>query len=327
MKAVVVNEFGGPEVLRVMDLPKPVPDPDQVLIRVLRSSVNFADIKARQGRYHGAGQPPFIPGLDAAGIVSSVGSLVDDIAIGSFVVAFPHGGSYAEYVTASRELVFPIPRNLDWDVAAALPTVAFTSYKLLHDIGRLESGDKVLIHAAAGGVGTTAIQLARILGASTIYGTVSDDDKRPAAEAAGADHVINYRERDFVQELRELTSGQGVDLILDSVGGTISERSMEILAPFGRLVHFGSASGQIGTIRVSDLHATCRSVLGFSLGTVRATRPHLLKPVAAAVLNYVVTGQLTMHIGRKYPLDEAALAHQWMESRASTGKILLEISR
>lgn len=310
-----------------MDLPKPLPTPDQVLIRVVSSSVNFADVKARQGRYHGAGHPPFIPGLDAAGIVTALGSGVRDIAIGSFVVAFPNGGSYAEYVTASRDLVFPISHNMEWDTAAALPTVGFTSYKLIHDVGRLQSGEKVLIHAAAGGVGTTAIQLARILGASTIYGTVSDDDKRSAAQVAGADHVINYRERDFVQEIHELTQGHGVDLILDSVGGTVSERSMEVLAPFGRLVHFGSASGQVGKIRVSDLHATCRSVLGFSLGTVRATRPQLLKPVAEAVLNYVITGQLTMQIGRKYPLDQAALSHQWIESRASTGKILLDISR
>ncbi len=326
MKAIIVSQFGGPEVLRLADLPRPEPKPDEVLIRVVSSSVNFADVKSRQGRYHGAGQPPFIPGLDTAGIVTAVGSLVRDIGIGSSVVAFPNGGSYAEYATASRDLVFPIPSNMNWDTAAALPTVAFTSYKLLKDVGRLQAGETLLIHAAAGGVGTTAIQLARILGCSTIYGTVSDDDKRSAAKAAGADHVINYRDRSFVQEIRELTQGRGVDLILDSVGGSVSEDSMEILAPFGRLVHFGSASGRVGKIRVSDLHATCRSVLGFSLGTVRAARPQILKPVAEAVLSYVISGQLTMQIGRKYPLDEAALAHQWIESRASIGKILLDVS-
>lgn len=323
MKAVVVTALGGPEVLRVEEWAKPEPKVGEVLIRVVATSVNFADIKARQGRYHGASRPPFIPGLDAAGTVEAIGPDVKSVSPGDRVIAFPSGGSYAEYVVASESLVFPIPDSVDWDTAAALPTVAFTAYKLLHDVGRLAAGERVLIHAAAGGVGTTAIQLAKVLGASKVIGTVSRDDKKAAAREAGADQVINYRTEPFTERVQELTQGQGVDVILDSIGGAVSEQSLEVLAWFGRLVHFGSASGESGRITVSDLHATCRAVLGFSLGTVRARRPQLLENAASAVLGYVQSGSLHMYIGRHYPLEEAGKAQAWMESRQSTGKIIL----
>ncbi len=203
--------------------------------------------------------------------------------------------------------------------------MAFTAYKLLHDVGRLVAGERVLIHAAAGGVGTTAIQLAKIMGASQVIGTVSRDDKKATALMAGADEVINYSADPFTERVKELTQGQGVDVILDSIGGVVSEQSLEVLAWFGRLVHFGSASGEPGRIIVSDLHASCRAVLGFSLGTARARRPELLADGAQAVLGYVQSGALQMSIGRRYPLEEAGQAQAWMESRQSTGKIILNV--
>lgn len=325
MKAVWVTKIGGPDVLAVRDTAKPEPGPGEVLIRVHATSVNFADVKARQGRYHGATEPPFIPGLDVAGTVEAVGTGVVAIKPGARVMAFPRGGSYAEYVVASETLVFPIPDDVSLDVAAATPTVGITAYKLLHDVARLEPGETVLIHAAAGGVGTTAIQLARFMGASMVLGTVSRDDKKVVAEAAGADRVINYSQDNFVETIHEITLGRGVDVVLDSVGGPVAEQSLTALAHFGRLVHFGSASGRPGSMTVGDLHASCRAVLGFSLGTARAERPHLLKPAAEAVLSLLKTGALSMHIGRRYPLQEAAAAQTWMESRASTGKILLDV--
>ncbi len=326
MKAVVVTALGGPEVLQWEERPRPDVGPRDVLIRVMATSVNFADIKAREGRYHGASLPPFIPGLDAAGTVEQVGSQVTGLAPGMRVIAFPSGGSYAEWVVAPDALVFPIPDSVDWDVAAALPIVGLTAYKLLHDIARMESGERVLIHAAAGGIGTTAIQFARLMGAAQIIGTVSREEKKAIARSLGADAVINYaEEQDFSAVVNELTEGRGVDVVLDSIGGTVSEQSLTCLAPFGRLVHFGSASGQPGQFRVGDLHASCRAVLGFSLGTARAQRPYLLKPAADAVLDAVATGGVSMQIGARYPLREAAAAHRWMESRASTGKIILQV--
>ncbi|HZG73274.1 MAG TPA: alcohol dehydrogenase catalytic domain-containing protein, partial [Chondromyces sp.] len=165
MKAVLVTRFGSPEGLKYKEVPKPAPAPNQVLIRVAATSVNFADIMSRYGKYHNGAQPPFIPGLDAAGTIESIGSKVKNLRVGQRVIAFPKNGSYAEYIVADEALTFPIPDALSFDTAAACPIVSFTSHKLLADVARLEKGETVLIHAAAGGIGTTAIQLAKLLGA------------------------------------------------------------------------------------------------------------------------------------------------------------------
>ncbi|OMP66468.1 quinone oxidoreductase family protein [Domibacillus epiphyticus] len=327
MKAVVVREFGGPEVLTYMDIDKPSINSKQVLIRVAATGVNFADIKSRYGNYHGAGQPPFIPGLDAAGIIEETGSEVQHLKAGQRVIAFPKNGSYAEYVAADENLTFVLPDNIDFNIAAACPTVSFTSYKLLADVARLEPGETVLIHSAAGGIGTTAIQLAKILGAGHVIGTVGNINKAAIALEAGADQVICYEQDDFSVKVNELTDGQGVDVILDSISGQVSEKSLACLAKYGRLVNFGISSGKAGQIKTTDLHSSCRSVLGFSLGTTRSHRPHLLKDTANKVLPYLADGRLEMKIGKRFSLGESAKAHQWVESRKSTGKVLLDVTK
>ncbi|MDQ0219546.1 quinone oxidoreductase [Peribacillus cavernae] len=327
MKAVVVTEFGGPEVLKYMETEKPLINSKQVLIRVVATSVNFADIKSRHGNYHGAGQPPFIPGLDAAGIIEAAGSEVQYVKAGDRVIAFPKNGSYSEYVVADENLTFVLPDNVDFDTAAACPTVSFTSYKLLADVARLEPGETVLIHAAAGGIGTTAIQLAKILGAGRVIGTVGSERKIPAAREAGADHVICYETEDFAEKVNELTAGQGADVILDSISGWVAEKSLECLAMYGRLVNFGNAAGgMVGQFKTTDLHSSCRSVLGFSLGTTRNNRPHFLRDTANQVLGFLADGRLNMKIGKRFSLEDAASAHQWVESRQSIGKVLLKVS-
>ncbi|OLN23039.1 quinone oxidoreductase [Domibacillus antri] len=327
MKAVVVTGFGGPEVLTYTDIEKPSIQPEQVLIRVAATGVNFADIKARQGNYHGAGHPPFIPGLDAAGTIEEVGSRVQHLKAGQRVITFPKSGSYSEYVIADEKLTFVIPDHMEFDTAAACPTVSFTSYKLLADVARLEPGETVLIHAAAGGIGTTAIQLAKILGAGRVIGTVGHESKMAAAMEAGADHVICYEKEDFAKKINDLTDGQGVDVILDSVSGWVTEKSLTCLAKYGRLVNFGISGGTAGQIKTTDLHSSCRSVLGFSLGTTRENRPHLLQDTANHVLPLLADGRLKMKIGERFSLEEAAKAHEWVESRQSTGKILLELKK
>ena len=325
MNAVVVTEFGSPEVLKYMTVDIPSMGANQVLIRVQATSVNFADIKSRYGRYHGATNPPFIPGLDAAGIIEAVGSDVLHLKPGQRVIAFPSMGSYAEYIVADESLTFVLPDNVDFDTAAACPIVSFTSYKLLADVARLSVGETVLIHAAAGGIGTTAIQLAKILGAGCVIGTVGNEAKIATALEAGADHVICYEEVDFAEKVNELTGGRGADVILDSGSGWVSEKSLECLATFGRLAHFGNSSGEVGQFKTKDLHASCRSVLGFSLGTTRKERPHLLRDAADRVLGYLAEDRLKMKIGKRFALREAADAHRWVESRKSTGKVLLSM--
>jgi NADPH:quinone reductase len=323
MKAVLVTEFGGTEFLKYDEVAIPEIEKDEVLIRVVKTSVNFADIKSRNGKKDT--KLPFIPGLDAAGYIEALGADVTHLRKGQRVIAFPKNGSYAEYVVASEKLVFPIPDELDFTNAAAAPIVSFLSHRLLKDVARIQEGESVLIHAAAGGVGTTAIQLAKILGADKVIGTVGSKDKINTAEESGADYVICYKDEDFAARVNDFTNGMGVDIILDSVSGQVTENSFNCLAPYGRLVHFGNSSGFTGTTKTTDVHSSCRSLLGFSLGTTRKLKPHLLKETADQVIPYLVNRQLKIKIGHEYPLRDAAHAQQLMENRLNTGKIVLNV--
>ncbi|MDQ1145972.1 NADPH2:quinone reductase [Bacillus sp. SORGH_AS 510] len=324
MKAIIVPEFGGPEVMRYTDTDIPRVSPSQVLIRVEKTSVNFADVKARYGK-KGKGNFPFIPGLDATGVIVEVGSEVSHLHPGNRVIAFPANGSYAEYIVAEGVLTYEIPDSIDFTIAAACPTVSFLSYKLLAEIARMEKGETILIHSAAGGVGTTAIQFAKLLGAGTIIGTVGDESKVSVALKAGADHVICNKNDDFSRVVNELTDGKGVDIVLDSVAGEVTGQSLTCLAPYGRLVQFGNSSGLAGNFKTSDLHASCRSVLGFSLGTTRKKRPESLQSTAKEVLKYIKEGKLKLEIGHHFSLENAIEAHKLIESRLSIGKIILDV--
>lgn len=257
-------------------------------------------------------------------MIEEVGPDVQDLKVGQRVIAFPSKGSYAEYIVASAQLTFPIPDEIDFTIAAASPIVSFLSYKLIKDIGRIETGDTVLVHAASGGVGTTAIQFAQIFGAGKVIGTVGNAEKFNTVLEAGADHVITYE--DFSQQVNELTNGNGADIILDSLSGPVSEESLNCLAKYGRLVHFGNSSGEVGNFKTKELHASCRSVLGFSLGTTREHKPHLLKEIADKVFTHLKNGEIKIKIGHEFALKDTAEAHILMESRKHIGKIILNVS-
>ncbi|MED1204675.1 quinone oxidoreductase family protein [Heyndrickxia acidicola] len=326
MKAVIVKAFGGAEEMEYTDVEIPKISSRQVLIRAEKSSVNFADIKARRGN-KGKGTLPFIPGLDLAGTIVEVGTEVQHFKKGQRVIAFPAGGSYCEYAAADEQLTFLLPDNIDFETAAACPTVAFLAYKLLANIARMERGETVLVHSAAGGVGSTAIQFAKALGAGMVIGTVGNRAKAQTALDAGADYVLSYEQNDrFAEQVKEWTDGKGADIILDSLAGTITEKSLDCLALYGRLVQFGNSSGKSGNFTTNDVHSSCRSVLGFSLGTTRKERPHVLQETAKQVFRYLETGQVKMEIGKIFDLKDAADAHRWVESRQSTGKVLLQIA-
>lgn len=325
MKAIVINDFGGLEVLNYEDIEKPNIKPNEVLIAVEATSVNFADILTREGKYHAAGKPPLIPGIDVAGVIASVGSNVKNIRVGQKVVAFPKTGSYAEYCVADQHLVYAIPDSVNFEQAAASPTVVFTSYNLLANVARLASGESVLIHGASGGIGTTAIQIAKILGAGRVIGTVSKREKAEIALDSGADEVIINEEEDFIEKVNELSGGKGVDIILDSISGSVTERGLACLAPFGRLVVFGNSSGEKAEFNNLDLHSSCRSVLGFSIGTAKKLKPQILNDTAEKVFEYMSEGLLTIPISATFKLQDAAEAHRLIESRKNTGKILLTV--
>lgn len=321
MKAITVAELGDPKVLEYKEVDKPSVGKNQVLIRTSATSVNYADIMKR--RKNSGADPPFVPGLDVAGIIETVGSEVDIFKKGQRVIAFPSEGSYAEYTVADENLVFILPESLNIETAAASALVAFTSYHLLHEVGKIQPGDNVLIHAASGGIGTTAIQIAKILGAGKVIGTVGDDAKKETAKQAGADFVVNNKDHDFIEQIQEFTDDYGVDIILDSVAGKIGEQSMRTLALYGRFVNFGMASGQPVNFKSTDLHSSCRSALGFSIITTFKNRPEILQSTAKKVLNYLETGELKIIIGKRFSLNEAYIAHELIESRKSTGKVLL----
>lgn len=326
MKAVGLFEFGGPEVLQTIAMEQPVPGDFQVRIKVQGTSVNFADLQTRKGAFHGGGAAfPVIPGLDAMGIVDAVGAKVTKLKEGDRVIAFPASGTYASYVLADEDLVFPVPEALAFEQAAACPLVSFTSHMLLAKVAELQKGETVLLHAAAGGIGTTAIQIARRLGAGTIIGTVGNSSKAGEALAAGADIVVSNEAEDFVTAVNEATGGKGADIILDPVGGTVTGRGMGCLAPYGRLVVFGNASGSYGEISTQLLHSSCRSVRGFSSVTTRKTRPGWFGETAEAVLPLLASGAVTMKIARVMDLEEAGKAHELLESRTVTGKIVLRV--
>lgn len=325
MKAMIVEQFGSADVLKYREnLEIPTITDKQVLIRVKTTCVNFADIKARNGG-KSQGLPPFIPGLEAAGVIERVGAGVQSFRPGQRVLAFPLQGSYAEYIAAEENLTFALPDAVDWDTAGACGIVSFLAYKLLADLARMEHGDAILVHSAAGGVGTTAIQIAKALGAGTVIGTVGNESKARHALSAGADHVICYETEDWAGKIMELTQHKGVPVILDSIGGHVTAQSLSCLSPYGRLVVFGNSSGSYAQLQTGPLHTGCRSVLGFSLGTTRKERPELLKTPAEQVFRMLENGLLKLHISQRFPLREAAAAQRLVESRLSVGKVLLDV--
>lgn len=322
MKAVCVNQYGGPEVLVYQEVPIPELPADHVLIRVATTNVNYADIHTRSGLYHRGETFPFIPGLEAAGTVVAVGDTVQDVTVGQRVVAFAARGSYSEFMLAHALLTYPLPDSLSFEAVSGL-TAAVTAENLLKRVGMLTPEDTVLVHAAAGGVGSLCVQLAKLYGAAKIIATAGSDEKVSFVEGLGAHHVINYRQEDFVARVDALTGGRGVDLILDAVGGEVSGKNVTCLADFGRLLVFGQASGVPGRIETDGLYKRNQRVLGYSSGHFRKTRPEALRPVAKAVLEHLRTGALEIVVGTTFSLKYAAEAHKLVESRKNVGKVLL----
>ncbi|MCA1055865.1 zinc-binding dehydrogenase [Rossellomorea aquimaris] len=321
MKAVVQNEFGSAEVLRYTDIDVPEIGEGEVLIKTAFTSVNFADIKSRRGAKK-SGAFPLILGLDVAGTIEKAQS-GSSFSVGDRVIAFPAGGSYAEFVRADEKLVFHIPESLSFEQAAAMPTVSILSYILLHEIGQVKKSDAIVIHSAAGGVGSMLVQLAKLAGVETVIATVGNLQKETYVKDLGADLVYTYDT--FPEDVLSQTGGLGANVIFDSVAGDITSKSLDCLALYGTLVQFGNSGGMAGSFKTSDIHASCRNVKGFSLGTTRKHRPEWLKPVAEKVIGLFASGEVSLPIAQVFDLRDAAKAHRLMESRKHEGKVLLKV--
>ncbi|HEY8187232.1 MAG TPA: quinone oxidoreductase [Pyrinomonadaceae bacterium] len=320
MKAIQVAELGGPEVLKLVDLPVPDPKPNEALVQIEAAGVNFIDVYFREGRY--PAPLPFINGQEAAGAVVAVGSDVTTLRLGDRVAYTGVLGSYADYAAVPADRLVKIPDELDFTRAAAAMLQGMTAHYLSHSTYPIQSGESVLIHAAAGGVGLLLVQMAKSRGARVI-GTTGSDQKAQLARDAGADEVIVYTQKDFESETKRLTESQGVHVVYDGVGKDTFERDLNVLRPRGYLVLFGGASGAVPPFDLLELTKH---------GSLFVTRPSLQHYVATReeleqrsndVLQGVVRGELKLRIHKTYPLEEAQQAHRDLEGRKTTGKVLL----
>jgi len=320
MKAILVEQYGGPEQLRLQEVSTPSPGPGEALVKMAVAGVNFIDIYHRTGLYRL--DLPITLGMEGAGVVEAVGPGVSEVTVGDRVAYAMSRGSYAEYAVVPAWLLAKLPPALDFHSAAAAMLQGMTAHYLTHSTFPLKAGDVCLIHAAAGGVGLLLVQMAKMRGAR-VFGTVSTEAKAALVREAGADDVIIYTRQDFLEEVRRATDGRGVDVVYDSVGAATWEKSLDCLRPRGMMVSFGNASGAVPAFQ---------PLLLSQKGSIFLTRPTLAHYCATReeflwragdVLGWVQSGRLKLRIERVYKLSEAAEAHRALESRATSGKLLL----
>ena len=326
MKAIQFTEYGGPEVLKTIEIDKPKPGPTEVLIEIHAIGVNYADTARREGQYVVPTKLPFIPGAEIAGVIVEAGEEVTNVNIGSRVVTLIESGGYAEYaVVDSRNVTVMLKEDIDFKQAVSLPLQGLSAYHILKTMGCITNDDTVLIHAAAGGVGTLAVQLAKLFGARKVIATASTDEKLDLAKSLGADVCINYTNEGWHKEVLEATEGRGVNLALEMVGGDVFKDTLKCLAPFGKVVIYGVASGEQAVMHPSSLMAKNQSVIGFFLPQIMRKRELFMRSIRE-LFDYLEEGKLQLIIGETYPLEEAAKVHELMQSRKTSGKIILEVN-
>jgi NADPH2:quinone reductase len=320
MKLIQIAKTGGPEEMRLIDAPIPSPGPNQALVKVAASGVNFIDVYFRIGLYKA--DLPFTPGNEAAGTVEALGPGVTDLKPGDRVAYAMHRGSYAEYTVVPAAVLVKLPDSVDFPTAAAAMLQGMTAHYLTHSTFPLKTGDTCLIHAAAGGAGRLAVQMAKMLGA-TVYGTAGTDEKAAIAKSAGADDVIVYTRQDFAAEVKRLTGGKGVDVVYDSVGLSTFLKGLDIIRPRGMMVLFGQSSGAVAPFDPSILNQKGSLFLTRpSLAHHCLTREELLWR-SGDVLGWIASGKLELRIDKTYPLADAPQAHRDLESRRTAGKLIL----
>jgi NADPH2:quinone reductase len=321
VRAIRISKNGGPEVLEEVELPDPVPGHGELLIHLEATAVNFADILMARGRYPGV-RPPFVPGLEAAGTVLSIGPGATMFAPGHRVMGLCRGGSYATRVVLAERSTLPVPGTFSWAEAGAFMETFFTAWHALFTVGRASPGETVLVMAAAGGVGTSALQIAREKGLRVIAAAGSQAKLEQIEQLATAG-VVDYSSADLTARVRELTGGRGADVVLESAGGSLAQAAFEALAPLGRLVVFGAASGDFASFPSHKLLGRNVAVLGLHLGHLLEAAPAAMEAAATGLMGLVGQGRLRPWIGQAFSLAQAAEAQERMLSRKSVGKLVL----
>ncbi len=309
-----MTEFGGPEVLRLTELPQPVPGAEEVLIKVSRAGLNFADTHTRTNSYVQKAALPLVPGGEVAGVREDTGERV---------VALVGSGGYAEYAVAPERLTFPIPAELDDGTALAIIIQGLTAWHLYRTSGRVAQGESVVVHAAAGGVGSLAVQLGHPLGAGRVIATASSEEKRALALRLGADVAIDPAPEGLTERLVQANGGRPVDVVFEMAGGEVFAASYDALAPFGRIVAYGIASQQPNHLSTGSLLRHSRAVVGFYLFHC-LQRGGMFTDALSDLFGRAARGELEVVVGHTYPLEQAAQAHIDLRERRTTGKLLLD---
>jgi NADPH2:quinone reductase len=316
MRAIQQFEFGGPEVLQLVDVPVPSPEPQQVLIRVARAGINFADTHQREDGYVQRQSLPLTPGSEVAGVREDTGERV---------VALCGRGGYAEYAVAPADRVFPIPDGLDDDAALALLLQGLTAWHLYRTCARVAAGESVLVISGAGGVGSLAVQLGKPLGAGRVIATASSEEKRELCLSLGADAAIDGDAEGLEERILEANGGRGVDAVFEMAGGPVFDASLRALADMGRLVVYGISSREQNEVRTGRLLKRSQSIVGFWLFHYLERREHLAEPLAA-LFDLAARGAVRAVVGGTYPLSEARRAQEDLVARRTTGKLVLDPS-
>jgi len=320
MKAIRIHTPGGPEALKFDDVPEPTPGPGQASVKLAAAGVNFVDVYFRTGMYKAP--LPLTLGLEGAGVVTAVGTGVTDVKIGDAVAWTGVPGSYAQMAVVPADRLVKLPPGVEPKVGAAAMLQGLTAHYLVRSSYPLKKGDTCLVHAAAGGMGLLLCQMGKMLGA-TVIGTASTEEKAALAKGAGAEHVILYTQQDFEPEVKRITGGRGVDVVYDGVGATTFDKSLNCLRPRGYMILFGAASGPVPSLDLQVLNVRGSLFLQRpSLNHHIAAREELLQR-AGEVLGWIKEGKIKLRIEHQFPLAQAAEAHQALEGRKTTGKILL----
>jgi NADPH:quinone reductase len=315
MRAVQIEEFGGPEVLKVVEVPKPEPGEGEVLVEVSRAGMNFADTHQRENSYLSRYEVPLILGGEVAGRTED----------GRRVVAMLGSGGYAEYAVAREASVYPIPDGLDDGAALALLIQGLTAWHLFRTSAKLAQGESVVVISGAGGVGSLAVQLAKRLGAGRVIATASSEEKRRKTIELGADAAVDTAEKDLTAAIVQANEGRKVDVVLEMSGGRVFDASAEALAPFGRIVAYGIASREQNTVQTGRLMRKSRSVVGFWLVHCLGRRDMVEEPLTE-LFERAARGELVPQMGETYPLSDVRRAHEDMQGRRTSGKLLLDPS-
>jgi len=322
VKALLCTEWGPPSCLHLGDVPTPQPAAGQVRLDVHACGVNFADTLMVQGKYQEKPSFPFSPGLEVSGVISALGEGVDGLSAGQRVIALCGHGGMAEQVLSPAATVLPIPDSMDFVTAAGFSIAYGTAHVALDYKARLQPGETLLVHGAAGGVGLAAVEVGTIMGA-TVIATASSEEKRALARAHGADHVLDYGENGFRDAVKELTEGRGADVIFDPVGGDVFDQSMRCIAFDGRLLVIGFASGTIPTLAVNYALVKSASVMGLYWGAYGRRKPEVMTDSWRALVQWHADGRLRPHVGATFSLDQAVPALETVMNRKAQGKVVV----